>query len=414
MTQTPVPRSAQWAAWRALTVCVAAAATIAGDVAAMGRQPTVKGIVTRTLRSSEAMLVQSLISIRENRLHDALMQVDAVLQIAPNFRLAQLIKGDLLLARARPLSTLGDVARAPSARLSDLRAEALTRLQRYHMDPPRDAVPSYLVQLLPQQKYALVADTAKSTLYVLENDNGHLRYATDFYVTVGRNGIDKLREGDKKTPLGVYHVTAQLPQKKLTDFYGAGAYPIDYQNEWDQREGRRGHGIWLHGTPRDTYSRPPRASDGCLVLANDDLAALGQLVQPGLTPVVIANGVDWVPAAQTAALRGALSQQLERWRQDWENRDLDRYLAHYAANFFDGRANLRRWSRQKQAAFVGKAAVKVQVTDVAIYLYPGRGDLAVVDFTQSYSAGRVANETRKRQYWLQENGAWKIAYEGAA
>jgi murein L,D-transpeptidase YafK len=413
MTQTPGPRSGQWAAWRALTLCVLTAATAASDVAAMSRQPMAKGIVTRTLRSSEAMLAQSLISIRENRLHDALRQVDALLQIAPNFRLAQLIKGDLLLAHARPLSTLGDVARAPSARLSDLRAEALTRLQRYHMDPPRDVVPKYLVQLLPQQKHALIVDTAKSTLYVLENDNGHLRYATDFYITVGRNGIDKLREGDKKTPLGVYHVTSQLPQKKLTDFYGAGAYPIDYPNEWDQREGRKGHGIWLHGTPRDTYSRPPRASDGCVVLANDDLTALGQLLQPGLTPVIIANGVDWVPPVQTDALRSALTQQLERWRQDWESRNLERYLAHYAASFSDGRANLRRWSRQKRAAFTGKASVKVRLTDVTIFLYPGREDLAVVDFTQSYSAGGVADETRKRQYWVQENGVWKIAYEGA-
>jgi murein L,D-transpeptidase YafK len=414
MTQTPAPYNAPWAAWRALMLCVLAAATVAGDVAAMSRQPMARGIVTRTVRSSEAMLAQSLISIRENRLHDALRQVDALLQIAPNFHLAQLIKGDLLLARSRPLATLGDVARAPSTRLSDLRAEALTRFRRYHMDPPQDVVPKYLVQLLPQQRRALVVDTAKSTLYVLENENGRLRYATDFYVTVGRNGIDKLREGDKKTPLGVYHVTTQLPQKKLTDFYGAGAYPINYPNEWDQREGRRGHGIWLHGTPRDTYSRPPRASDGCVVLANDDLAALGELLQPGLTPVIIANGVDWVPAAQTAALRGTLSQQLERWRQDWESRDLERYLAHYAANFSDGHANLRRWSRAKRAVFAGTASVKVQLTDVAIFLYPGRGDLAVVDFTQSYSAGRVANEGRKRQYWVQENGVWKIAYEGAA
>jgi hypothetical protein len=121
-----------------------------------------------------------------------------------------------------------------------------------------------------------------------------------------------------------------------------------------------------------------------------------------------------VPAAQTAALRGTLSQQLERWRQDWESRDLERYLAHYAANFSDGHANLRRWSRAKRAVFAGTASVKVQLTDVAIFLYPGRGDLAVVDFTQSYSAGRVANEGRKRQYWVQENGVWKIAYEGAA
>jgi murein L,D-transpeptidase YafK len=62
-----------------------------------------------------------------------------------------------------------------------------------------------------------------------------------------------------------------MPQDKLTDFYGSGAFPINYPNEWDRIRGRNGYGIWLHGTPRDTYSRPPRASDGCIVLSNEDL-----------------------------------------------------------------------------------------------------------------------------------------------
>src|SRR3546814_8483534 len=50
--------------------------------------------------------------------------------------------------------------------------------------------------------------------------------------------------------------------RKLPDFYGDGAYPLNYPNEWDKHEGRKGYGIWLHGTPSTTYSRPPRASDG--------------------------------------------------------------------------------------------------------------------------------------------------------
>jgi murein L,D-transpeptidase YafK len=402
-----------WSAWRAISLCMLAAAVVAGDVAAMGRPPTAKGIVARTLHTSEAMLVQSLLSIRENRLSDALAQIDALLTVNPNFRLAQLIRGDLLLARAKPLATIGNVANAPSDQVNDLRAEARARLQRFRLEPPQGAVPKYLVQLLPEQKHALVVDTAKSTLYVFENDNGHLRYATDYYVTVGRNGFDKLREGDKRTPLGVYHVTSQLAQRRLSDFYGAGAYPIDYPNAWDQREGRNGHGIWLHGTPRDTYSRPPRASDGCVVLTNDDLVALGKRLQPGVTPVVIANVVEWVPAEQVQVLRAMLSERVERWRQDWESRDTERYLAHYASTFSVGGSSLRRWTEQKRAVSAGKQWVKVRLTDLAIFLYPGRDDLAVVTFTQEYSSNNLANQLRKRQFWVQEGGTWKIAYEGA-
>ncbi len=45
-----------------------------------------------------------------------------------------------------------------------------------------------------------------------------------------------------------------------------------------------GHGIWLHGTPSDTFSRPPKASDGCVVLANTDLDALAKNLQIGTDP----------------------------------------------------------------------------------------------------------------------------------
>jgi murein L,D-transpeptidase YafK len=403
-----------WSAWRAISACVLVAAVVAGDVAAMGRLPAHRQVAPRAVHTSEALLVHSLLSIRENRLSDALAQIDTLLAVNPNFRLAQLIKGDLLLARAKPLDTLGNAAHGADEQLSDLRAEALARLQRYHLTPPQGALPKYLVQMVPEQTHAIVVDSASSTLYLFENYRGELRYAADYYVTVGKNGIDKLREGDKRTPLGVYHVTAELPRKKLTDFYGAGAWPLNYPNEWDRREGRAGHGIWLHGTPRDTYSRPPRASDGCLVLSNEDLSSLARQLQPGLTPVVIASNIEWVTPRDLEVLRRSLAEQVERWREDWESRDAERYLAHYASSFSAGGSNLARWAAQKRAAAAAKKWVKVQLTGMSIFLYPGREDLALVTFTQDYRSNNLANQARKRQFWIQEGGRWKIAYEDAA
>ena len=114
-------------------------------------------------------------------------------------------------------------------------------------------------------------------------------------LTVGED----LGVGDtfRKTPVGVYVISDQIPRSRLTDFYGAGAYPLDYPNEWDQTVGRTGHGIWLHGVPSDTYNRPPRASDGCVVLANPDIAEVAQYVQVGVTPVIISDRIEWVERA---------------------------------------------------------------------------------------------------------------------
>ena len=125
--------------------------------------------------------------------------------------------------------------------------------------------------------------------------------------------------------------------KKLPDFYGSGAFPINYPNEWDKRLGRDGHGIWLHGTPTNTYSRPPRASDGCVVLTNSDLNSVAKHLQVGLTPVIISDQVQWVSTAEWNAEREDFLRAIEVWRADWESRNSDRFLSHYSPNFKAGR-----------------------------------------------------------------------------
>jgi murein L,D-transpeptidase YafK len=360
------------------------------------------------------MLVQALLDIRDHNFSGALEQIDNVLAANPNFRLAQLVKGDLLLARSRPISTLGNAAGAPADQMAGLREEARARLERYRIEPSSELVPRYLLQLPQDQKYALVLDSSKSTLFVFENTPEAPRYVADYYVTIGKNGFEKLREGDKRTPLGVYHVTSKLPRQKLTDFYGSGAFPINYPNEWDRMRGRDGYGIWLHGTPRDTYSRPPRASDGCIVLSNDDLLRLEERLQLGSTPVVIADAVDWASPAQVQELRSDLGAAIERWRRDWESRNTDVYLRHYAKDFSSGGLKLAQWSAQKRQVNAGKAWIKVRLSDMSLLLYPGKQEIAVATFEQDYASSNLSNRMKKRQYWIREDGRWRIIYEGAA
>ena len=54
-------------------------------------------------RGMEALLVKSMNSVGSNRLDVALNEVDTLLKINPNFKLAQMLKGDLLMARSKPL-----------------------------------------------------------------------------------------------------------------------------------------------------------------------------------------------------------------------------------------------------------------------------------------------------------------------
>ncbi len=367
----------------------------------------------------EPILVRIFAAIERGKLTEALQLTDSLLKEKPNFRLGHLIRGDLLLARVKPLPSFGAVASVnqagagpePQARVRELREEALLRLKAYREKPPKDAVPRYLLQMKPDQKHAVIVDTKKSRLYVYENAKGQPRFVADYYISQGKNGPEKWKEGDQKTPVGVYHITRSVPREKLTDFYGAGALPINYPNEWDKRLGRTGHGIWLHGTPPDTFSRAPRATDGCVVLANQDFESIGRYVQTGMTPVVISEEVEWLKLDDWNRERNSLNVAIEKWRRDWESMNIERYLSHYHQDFSGDGNSLTQWSQKKRAINAAKSWIKVGVDNISMLRYPGKDDLVVVTFDQNYRSSNLSNSATKKQYWTLGKTGWKIIDE---
>ena len=398
---------------------LAAAALAAPLLALLGLAPgsaQAQNLVERTASGEvEAALGGIFKAIEENKLEDAYNRVNTLLVARPNYRLAYLIKGDLLLARGAAIRGMGAMPGAPADKVSDLRAEALQRLRAYREKPPVDQIPRYLLQLRPDQKHAVVVDTKKSRLYVYANDNGRPRFVADFYMTHGKNGIDKTREGDQKTPIGVYYVTSYLPKAKLADIYGNGAFPINYPNDWDRRQGRNGHGIWLHGVPADTFARAPLASDGCVALSNADLEMMGKSIDPGLTPVIISDNVEFLSLDDWNTERQSLLKAIDDWRRDWESRDTEAYLTHYARDFEGDGMSLKEWAVRKRQVNAGKTWIKVKLGDIDMFRYPGvQKEMVVVTFQQDYQSSNLSNAMKKRLYWIKEGNTWKIVDEGAA
>ncbi len=355
----------------------------------------------------EAALAGIFDAIEANRLGDAMTRVEALIASKPNYRLAYLIKGDLLLARAFPIRGMGAMPGAPADQVSDLRDEALQRLRAYRDQPPQDGIPRYLLQMRPDQKHAVVIDTRKSRLYVYANDNGRPRFVADYYMTHGKNGIDKAREGDQKTPIGVYYVTSHLPKEKLADIYGAGAFPINYPNDWDRRNGRSGHGIWLHGVPANTFARAPLASDGCVALSNADFEMMGKNIEVGSTPVIISEDVEWLSLDDWNSQRKSLREAIEQWRHDWESRDTSAYLSHYARNFSGDGMSLSQWAERKRQINASKEWIKVKLGNMDMFRYPGHQEMVVVSFEQDYQSSNLSNMMKKRLYWIKEGASGK-------
>ena len=370
----------------------------------------------------ESLLVKSLLEITEGKTKQAFATVNELIRAAPNFKLAYLIRGDLLTAQSHALSGFGDSnATDPSVSTSSeeiagLRDEARTRIEYYLSDKKSTQVPNLLVKFSAEQENLIVVDTAKSRLYWYKKVDGALQYVADYYVTVGKNGVGKQLQGDKRTPLGVYFAGTKLTQP-LDDVYGDAAYPLNYPNEIDQHQNKNGSGIWLHGTPSGTYSRPPRASDGCVVLSNPDLKTLEPILQTGKTPVIIADKLEWLASDQLKKQdtdKLALQKAIEAWRKDWVSQDTNEYLSHYSKKFFYSDGGLAQWGDYKRGIQAIKPKVAIQINDISMFGYPGfEQPVVVVNFEQDFKSQTLQNKMRKRQYWMNENNQWKIIYEGA-
>lgn len=372
----------------------------------------------------ESLLVKSLLEIAQGNTKQAFATVNELIRTAPNFKLAYLIRGDLLTAQGRPIEAIGGAStysKSNDEMIEGLRDEARTRIDYYRSDKKTNQLPNLLIKLTDEQTHVIVVDTVKSRLYLYKNVDGGLEYEADYYVTIGKNGAGKQTQGDKRTPLGVYFAGKKLTQP-LADMYGDGAYPLNYPNELDQHQNKNGFGIWLHGTPTNTYSRPPRASDGCVVLSNPDLNALAPILQSGKIPVIISDNIEWLNKDKSdfqSEEQKTLAEAIDDWRRDWVAQDTDKYLSHYSEQFFYNGGRYQKWADYKRGIQSAKPKVSINIDDISMFSYPsvqqiGQDNIVVVNFEQDFRSPALQNKMRKRQYWINENNQWKIIYEGAA
>jgi len=363
--------------------------------------------------SHEKMLINALDNIRDGELETAISSIKLIVDAYPNYRLAQLMYADLLMAKSYPIRDFGNFQSAPYDQILALMNEAKARWQYYQAPPPQDKIPASLIKLSENQQHAVIVDLQTSRLYVYKNRNGIPELVHDLYISIGKNGIGKDTEGDQKTPVGVYFVTGFIESEKLPDLYGAGAFPIDYPNAWDRRHGRTGYGIWLHGTPSNTLSRPPRDSDGCIVLSNYELNMIAPYLQ-GDTPFILSEGIEWISESEWQDRQTSYASLIDQWRDDWQSRDPELYLGHYSPAYAGLGMDYEAWVEYKRRVNPSKSYINVDLTEKSIFVYPGEENMLIVTFRQKYNSDNLLRNTVKRQYWrMEKDGRWRIIYEGS-
>ncbi len=276
------------------------------------------------------------------------------------------------------------------------------------------AVPAFVLEMPDSVSDVLIADTNAATLHRFGRSESGIVNIDQRYMSIGQKGVGKERAWDRKTPLGVYFITEQLDTSELDAKYGVAAYPLDYPNAWDTRKRRTGDGIWLHGVDENGAKRPPRDTDGCLALPNDELLSLGNTLKPLITPVIVARDLIWSTPEELEIKRMELRTVLEMWRLSLEEGDLITYLALYSDGFRYRGMNKATWSLYRQGAFDAREIESVKLDDVLLIADPEEPGLYLSRFTQEYVTSDGTVRTTKRLYWMrQEDRTWRIVAEGA-
>lgn len=265
----------------------------AGFLACMGLPATVLAADSELRRAAEALLAGNMST--------SARYANDVLQQEPRSRLAFWLQAQSKKVLA------GNPVRISDDDL-DLLEEARVRLEV----TPQNLLPRNLV-VMPRSADRriplLLADASRSRIYVFVSQQGVPVLVDEFYTTIGLLGFNKLKEGDQRTPIGVYRLQYEIKNPRRDGFLGKLAMTLDYPNAYDRHTGRTGNGIWIHGVPDNVHVRPPLASDGCLALSNSDMERLRRYIRYNESQIVVVPEVEWVERdewLQTAEQASAL------------------------------------------------------------------------------------------------------------
>lgn len=268
-----------------------------------------------------------------------------------------------------------------------------------------EMAPTPLIHLKPQEYFLLCEKNAK-TLYLFHSESNRLALMRSYPCIVGSNNGDKRVAGDLATPEGIYFLVSFL--SNLPERYGSGAFSLNYPNFIDEKEGKKGSGIWLHGFPN--HMERPLHSEGCVVVKDEDLKELMKLIKIGDTSLVIVDNLQYQPLKDQQKTFQSLVHFLGEWKRAWESLDTEKYLSYYSRDFVNSEGmNYERFKAHKERVNQSKRFIKLHIESKSFLLSPkDGGQIAVLRIDQDYASDNFKSHTRKILYLREEQGQWKI------
>ena len=233
-----------------------------------------------------------------------------------------------------------------------------------------------------------------------------------FPCTSGKVNGDKFREGDLKTPIGIYWLNQAWAGWELAQYYGnganvygTGAFEVSYPNYFDQVvERKEGNGIWIHGTTKGN----PIPTRGCISVSNRNFLELTRSVELGDTPVIIEEKVSFSPSEEIAHEQQLLLGTIESWRRSWEDNEIENYLAFYSNNFLTEKWNSKSWSKHKRKVNSRNKRRRILIDDLSVLKSK---NIYHIRFVQTYTSTGINDVGFKHLFLINDDDGIKIVSE---
>ena len=253
-------------------------------------------------------------------------------------------------------------------------------------------------------EYAVLVDKSLQKVFVYHRDNLFDPVRT-YTCSTGENDGPKSRQNDRKTPEGIYFFTRTYEQRFLAPIYGVRAFPIDYPNEIDKKEGRDGYGIWFHGTNKPLK---PKDTNGCIVLENHDIEDLTYFIELADTPVIISEKIEMIDPDTLKTEATALELIVESWRAAWEEKEIAAYMSFYNSRFRSSGMDWDEWKVYKTRLAERYEDIRVKVNNLRLLRNDG---LVLAKFEQVYETPTFHSRGEKSLFLRQNSKEWKIVGE---
>jgi len=256
--------------------------------------------------------------------------------------------------------------------------------------------------------FIILAVKKTHRLYVLSYQDNSIRVEQSYLCSTGKIIGDKQKNGDLKTPEGIYFIRRKINSSELLPKYGAGAYVLDYPNHIDLIDNKNGYGIWIHGTNDPQRLNLSNNTLGCIIVKNEDFIALSKYIELNKTPFIIVDEIQYRNIEHINSDKKEVFNFLEKWEKSWESKNIDEYINLYSRKLIFKQMNFHRFRKYKKRLFKKYSWIELNLSNIQIYR---KSKYIIVNFEQKYSTDIFSDFGIKQLSIIRENNFFKIIDE---